>query len=114
VTPYRNAQQITSGTLSYASALGKPIVATPYVHATELLADGRGMLVGFGEVEQLADAVGTLLAEDDLRRRMAARAYAHGRALTWGRMVHRTLEQADRTSLPGAAMIEREAALVTG
>lgn len=114
VTPYRNAQQITSGTLSYASALGKPIVATPYVHATELLADGRGVLVGFGEVEQLADAVGTLLAEDDLRRRMAARAYAHGRALTWGRMVHRTLEQADRTSLPGAAMIEREAALVTG
>lgn len=114
VTPYRNAQQITSGTLSYASALGKPIVATPYVHATELLAEGRGVLVSFGEVEQLADAVGTLLAEDDLRRRMAVRAYAHGRALTWGRMVHRTLEQVARTSLPAMAMIEREAALVTG
>ena len=114
VTPYRNAQQITSGTLSYASALGKPIVSTPYIHATELLADGRGVLVGFDEVEELAETVGTLLTEDDLRRRMAARAYAHGRALTWDRMVDRTLERADRTSFPTAAIIEREAALVTG
>lgn len=115
VTPYRNAQQITSGTLSYASALGKPIVATPYVHATELLAGGRGLLVGFDQVEEMAQAVGTLLADDDLRGRMAARAYAHGRALTWRRMVERTLDRVDdRTSPSAAAIVERVAELVAG
>jgi len=115
VTPYRNVQQITSGTLSYASALGKPIVSTPYIHATELLAEGRGLLVGFDEVEQMADAVGMLLADDNLRVRMAARAYAHGRALTWHRMVQRTLARVDcPTVIPAAAMAKREAELVTG
>lgn len=95
VTPYRNAQQITSGTLSYASALGKPIVATPYVHATELLADTRGLLVAFDDVDALARAVGDLLADDDLRERLAARAHRHGRSLTWGHMVQRTLDRFD-------------------
>jgi glycosyltransferase involved in cell wall biosynthesis len=91
VTPYRNPQQITSGTLSYAAALGKPIVATPYVHATELLADNRGIIVGFDDVEAMASAVGSLLADDGQRKRLAARTFAHSRALTWGRMAQRVL-----------------------
>ncbi|WP_066816555.1 glycosyltransferase [Sphingomonas mali] len=96
VTPYRNPEQITSGTLSYAAALGKPIVATPYVHATELLADGRGILVAFDDADAMAQAVGGLLEDDQLRERMAARIHAHGRTLTWSRMVVRTLDQFDR------------------
>ena len=93
VTPYRNPQQITSGTLAYASALGKPIVSTPYVHARELLANGRGLLVGFDDVAATAEAIGTLLSGDALRERLAARAYAHGRGLTWSHMVRRTLQR---------------------
>ncbi len=42
MTPYFNLQQSTSGTLSYAVALGKAVVSTPYLHARELLADGAG------------------------------------------------------------------------
>src|SRR5204863_9854027 len=49
VTPYLGAQQMTSGTLAYAVALGVPVVSTPYVHAAELLRGGHGRLVGFGD-----------------------------------------------------------------
>ena len=42
LTPYFNLQQSTSGTLSYAVALGKAVVSTPYVHARELLAGDAG------------------------------------------------------------------------
>jgi glycosyltransferase involved in cell wall biosynthesis len=103
VTPYRNPQQITSGTLSYAAALGKPIVATPYVHATELLADGRGLLVGFDDADAVADAVSVLLTDDARRERMALRAHAHGRSLTWRNMAQRTLDRFDRRPSPMAS-----------
>jgi len=111
VTPYRNPQQITSGALSYAAALGKPIVATPYVHATELLADGRGILVGFDDVEAMASAIGSLLSNDERRERLAARTFAHSRALTWNCMARRALRAFDAidTAIEAAAHPRRSA-----
>lgn len=95
VTPYCNPAQITSGTLAYALGLGKPIVSTPYVHAVELLAEGRGTLVGFGDVAATAVAVGALLGDDGARAARAATAYAHGRSMTWRRMAERSLAAFD-------------------
>ena len=64
VTPYTNPAQITSGTLSYAVGVGKPVISTPYVHATEILADGHGVLVPFGDVAAFAREIDTLLSSD--------------------------------------------------
>lgn len=82
-TPYHNPAQITSGTLSFAVGMGKPVVSTPYVHATEILGDGHGILVDFGDVAGFAKAIGGLLADDGERMALATRAYARGRTMLW-------------------------------
>lgn len=85
-TPYPNPAQITSGTLSYAVSLGKPVVSTPYVHATEILADDHGVLVGFGDSDAFAAEINALLDDDARRESLARRAYARGRTMIWPRL----------------------------
>ncbi|MBB6125369.1 glycosyltransferase family 4 protein [Sphingobium subterraneum] len=89
VTPYVNPAQITSGTLSYAVAMGKPVVSTPYVHAAEILADERGKLVPFADSDALAREVKSLLDDDGLRQGYAERAYACGRQMLWVELARR-------------------------
>ncbi len=86
VTPYLNEAQITSGTLSYAVALGRPVVSTPYWHAVELLADGVGQIVGFGDSDGFAEAIDTLLDDEVLAAQSRERAYAIGRTMLWSRL----------------------------
>lgn len=62
VCPYLKTEQVTSGTLSFAYGLGKPIVSTPNWHAQELLAQGGGELVPVRDSAALAAAVTPLLA----------------------------------------------------
>jgi glycosyltransferase involved in cell wall biosynthesis len=83
VTPYVNEEQVVSGTLAYAVGAGKPVVSTPYLYAQELLADGRGSLVPFGDAESMAAAILDLALRDDRRLAMARLAYAYGRHMVW-------------------------------
>ncbi|MGH8884776.1 MAG: glycosyltransferase [Egibacteraceae bacterium] len=83
VTPYQSLEQITSGTLAYAVGMGRAVVSTPYRHAEELLAEGRGRLVPFHSSEALAEALLNLLDDQEGREAMRWRAYAHGRSMTW-------------------------------
>lgn len=85
-TPYPNPAQITSGTLSYAVAMGKPVVSTPYVHATEILADDHGVLVGFDDSAAFSEAIVALLDDADRRATLSRRAYARGRTMIWPRI----------------------------
>lgn len=83
VTPYPNREQISSGTLTYALALGKAIVSTNYLYAEELLGDGRGLIVPPKDADALAEAVIGLLDDEVARDEMRRRAYEHGRSMTW-------------------------------
>jgi Glycosyl transferases group 1 len=83
VTPYHGVNQATSGTLSYALALGKAVVSTPYAHAVELLADDHGVLVPFNDSATLALEVGALLDAPDRLLAIQERAYNRGRSMVW-------------------------------
>jgi glycosyltransferase involved in cell wall biosynthesis len=85
ITPYRQEAQIVSGTLAIALGAGKAIISTPYWHAKELLADGRGILVPFENPDAIVDAVIELLEDDAKRHAMRKRAYLYSRATTWPR-----------------------------
>jgi glycosyltransferase involved in cell wall biosynthesis len=85
-TPYLNPEQITSGTLSYAVGVGKAVVSSPYVHATEILGDGHGVLVDFGDSAAFAREINALLGSDRNRLKLSERAYARGRTMIWPRL----------------------------
>lgn len=86
VTSYPNKEQIVSGTLAYAIAAGTAVISTPYRYAQEMLADGRGRLVDFGDVNGFAAAVREVLENDGERERMQAAAYEMGRMMIWPRV----------------------------
>ena len=88
-TPYLNEAQMTSGTLAYSFGLGKAVVSTPYWHARELLAEGRGILVPFGDAAALGRETAALLSDDRRRLAMRERAYADGRPMIWSRIAER-------------------------
>ncbi len=92
VTPYLNPAQITSGTLAYSFGCGKAIVSTPYWHAEELLADGRGVIVPFADPVALAREIRGLLGDDSRRNAMRAEAYRLGRAMIWDRSARHYME----------------------
>jgi len=91
VTPYLDPNQITSGTLAYALGAGKAIVSTPYAHALEVLAQGRGLLVPFRSDVHLADAISSILADPGAKRNLERKAYAYGRETAWPRVGERML-----------------------
>jgi glycosyltransferase involved in cell wall biosynthesis len=83
ITPYRQEAQVVSGTLAIALGAGKAVISTPYWHARELLADGRGIIVPFDDPGSIADAAIRLLDNDAERHAMRKRAYLHARGTTW-------------------------------
>jgi glycosyltransferase involved in cell wall biosynthesis len=91
VTPYLDPNQITSGTLAYALGAGKAIVSTPYAHALEVLAHGRGLLVAFRSDVHLADAIVSILADPAAKRSLERNAYAYGKETAWPRVGERML-----------------------
>ena len=105
VTPYLDEAQITSGTLAYSFGLGKAVISTPYGHASELLAGGRGILVPFADARALGREVVSVLTNDLLRNTLRARAYASSRPMVWAQTAKRYLNTFDEARLPRLARI---------
>jgi glycosyltransferase involved in cell wall biosynthesis len=89
VTPYLSEAQMTSGTLAYSFGLGKAVISTPYWHAKELLSDGRGILVPFGDTNAMRTQIVSLLTDDVRRHSIRKRAYAASRSMTWEQTARR-------------------------
>lgn len=96
LTPYLNAAQITSGTLSYAFGAGKAIVSTPYWHAEELLAGDRGILVPFASPDAIASGVNDILSKPTQMTAMRKRAWKHGRDMIWPMVARHYMESFGR------------------
>jgi glycosyltransferase involved in cell wall biosynthesis len=96
VTPYLNEAQMTSGTLACSFGLGQAVVSTPYWHARELLAKGRGLLVPFADSAALGSEIAALLTDDVRRQALRRDAYAYSRSMTWQRTAERYLSAFER------------------
>lgn len=83
VTPYLNPQQSTSGTLARAVAAGRAVISTPYWHARELLADGRGVLVPVRDAAAIAQAANALLSDEAARAKVGQLAREHASGSSW-------------------------------
>ena len=113
ITPYLDEAQSTSGTLAYAFGAGKPVISTPYWHASELLKDHRGVLVPFADPRAIAREASGLLRDETRRKGMSDNAYELGRAMVWSNtagLYMRSFELARRQ----AAASARESVAMNG
>ena len=107
ITPYLNKAQITSGTLAYSFGVGKAVISTPYWHAQELLADGRGLLVPFGDSSSISRAVCDLLRNETTRHAIRKTAYLIGRKMVWSHVAHEYAQSFDRARHEHSAQTAR-------
>jgi glycosyltransferase involved in cell wall biosynthesis len=96
ITPYKHKAQVVSGTLARALSAGKAIISTPYLHAIELLDDGRGVLVPFDDPKAIADRTMELLHNETARHAMRKRAYLHARSMVWSRVAQEYMGSFER------------------
>jgi glycosyltransferase involved in cell wall biosynthesis len=92
LTPYLNMEQVTSGTLAYAMACGRPLVSTPYLYAQFLLGEERGLLVPPRDPAEIADACLHVLNNPDLKARMEQANWRYGQKMLWPRVGYEYLQ----------------------
>lgn len=92
--PHDSTEQVTSAVLVEALAAGRPVVATEFPHAVELLADGTGLLVPHRSPGMIAMALRRVLTEPDLAASMSERAARLAPSLSWPTVADHYLELA--------------------
>jgi glycosyltransferase involved in cell wall biosynthesis len=93
--PYDSRDQVSSGVLVEALAAGKPVVATRFPHAVELLSGGAGLLVDHDDVDAMAQALGRVLYEPGLAAKLSSAARREAEDLMWQAVGDRYLKLLD-------------------
>jgi glycosyltransferase involved in cell wall biosynthesis len=96
VLPYDSHDQVTSGVLVDAVAAGRPVIATEFPHAVEMLSSGAGIVVPHGDPRALAGAIRSVLGDGDRWGAMAAEARRISPRLSWGAVARSYVDQIDQ------------------
>jgi polysaccharide biosynthesis protein PslF len=83
VLPYDSKEQVTSGALVDAIANGRPVVATAFPHAVELLNSGAGIVVDHDDPAALASALRQIVTQPRLAGSIAAEARRCAPEMAW-------------------------------
>jgi glycosyltransferase involved in cell wall biosynthesis len=89
ILPYDSREQVTSGVLVEALAAAKPVIATGFPHAVELLGGGAGLVVPQGDSHAMAQALRRVLTEPRLAAHLSAAAAALAGQLLWPAVAER-------------------------
>lgn len=111
--PYDSTEQATSGVLVEAIAARRPVIATDFPHAKELLSGGAGLLVPHHDPATMAQAIRRVLTEPGLAESMTARCADLAPALGWPTVAdeYRGLARALLDAKTGNARIGNKVAL---
>jgi glycosyltransferase involved in cell wall biosynthesis len=83
VLPYESVEQVTSGVLVEAIAASKPVIATRFPHAVELLSGGAGITVPHGDIDALSAALRLALVDRRSTSQMAMEAQRLANGWFW-------------------------------
>lgn len=83
MTPYLGKEQAVSGTLAYGVGYGRVIISTPYRYATEMLANGRGLLASFRDPKSLEIGILDILDNPEKKQHMEQKTIELGRTMMW-------------------------------
>ena len=97
--PYLSREQVVSGVLVEAIASAKPVVATAFPHAVELLGEGSGIVVPHEDSEAMAKALRVSLTDRPRAAQAAGIAGRQAASLTW--------EHVARCYLQHTAVVDR-------
>jgi len=89
VLPYDSVDQVTSGVLVDAIAAGRPVIATDFPHARELLQTGAGMVVPHRDPGALAAALRSVLTDPGRLESMTNEARRLAPLLSWSAIADR-------------------------
>jgi glycosyltransferase involved in cell wall biosynthesis len=104
VLPYDSTEQVSSGVLIDAFANGRPIVATAFPHAVELLGSGAGMVVDHDDPVALAVALRQIITQPRLAGSMAAEVRQQAPTVAWPVVAAAYVELAQRLLTSTRAM----------
>jgi polysaccharide biosynthesis protein PslF len=83
VLPYDSTDQVTSGVLVDAIVSGRPVVATAFPHAVEVLNGGVGIVVDHDDPDALASSLRRVITQPRLAGDMAAAARQLAQEMAW-------------------------------